>query len=248
MLDKGLTLIMSRTGPGPDDTPYPPPSAGRSILLGAAAGPDGARAAASLTRRGWTVTTASDGARVVARAATGDFALLLLRGTLPVLDGATLAARISRVPPPRGLMPVLMTAGDRLPSDAALLSHVDGVLRSGTPPVDVLTRFAPLFGTAGIGNLLLHFRNRLGALIAAPNPYAIDEGADAAALAHRMTGLAGMLDFAVLAAAWRRVELDGPAHLSDAWVETRIAYATLNILLDRRIIARHRDAGSDGTG
>jgi hypothetical protein len=109
-----------------------------------------------------------------------------------------------------------------------------------TPPVDDLpsepradprTQLAPLLGAAASRDLIRRFHARLTLLLSAPNPYAADEGDTPAALAHRIGGLAGMLGFGDLAAAWLAVETEGSSRLEQAWLETRIAHALLTFLM-----------------
>ncbi|MFD1952525.1 hypothetical protein ACFSGX_17240 [Sphingomonas arantia] len=205
-----------------------------SVLLAVDPVTTAERAAAALTERGWTVTTVTDAATLVARVQTQDFALLLL-GALPDIAPASLAARIARLPPPRGLLPILLLGPDAaLPTDAVLHARIAATSRSGSAPPDPIARLSPLFGAVGIAALMGDFRNRLGALLAATDPCAIGEGATIGAVAHRMAGLGGTLDFPLLSNAWQQVERDGPAHLPDAWAETRITHAVLTLLLDRR--------------
>ncbi|WP_129586405.1 hypothetical protein [Sphingomonas montana] len=213
---------------------FPPIPLGHAILIATADGSHAARPVMLLADRGWILTTVTDGAAAVAHAATRDYDLLWLLGDLSGPDGASLAMRIRRLPPPRGALPVLTTAsGDPPPSDAALHARIAGASRSGVAPPDPVARLAPLVGAAGVAALMTRFRARLAAVLTADDPCAVDEGRTIATLAHRIAGIAGTLDFPLLAAAWQRVERDGPAHLPDAWLETRIARATLDILLDR---------------
>ncbi|GGE89850.1 hypothetical protein [Sphingomonas prati] len=207
-----------------------------SVLLAIGAASTAEHAAVALTGRGWTVTTATDAATLVARAQTQDFALLLL-GALPDGEAAALAARIARLPPPRGLVPIVLLGADTaLPTDDVLRARIAATSRSGTAPLDPIARLSPMFGAVGVASLMGDFRNRLGALLAAADPCAIGEGTTIAGVAHRIAGLGGTLDFPLLADAWQQVERDGPAHLSAAWAETRIAHTVLTLLLDRRTV------------
>jgi hypothetical protein len=225
------------TGPRTDGEHGDPATSNRDhgeILLRAYSDADAASVAAALTGRSWRVLTVRDTPTLVAQAQTRDVALLLLIGASN-RDAAALADRIARIPPPRGLVPVIALASEApLPSDAELRDRIATTPRRGTAPPDPIARLSPLFGAAGIAALMQDFRARLDALLAATDPCTVGEGLTIAAIAHRLAGLSGTLDFPLLADAWRDVERDGPARLPNAWRETRIAHAVLTLLLDRR--------------
>lgn len=84
--------------------------------------------------------------------------------------------------------------------------------------LDDLSRLEAAFGEAEVGAMLHRLRDQLDRAIDAP-----DTGA-----AHRLSGIAGMLGFVELAAAWRGVdEGGGPDAERRARIETRRAIAAI---------------------
>lgn len=180
-----------------------------------------------LSASGWHATRIDDRYAAIAALRLSAVALLWLSSALPAPDKAALVAAIADLPAP---VPVMIVDPAGPGPTAADLRHA-AIPSRVAPRVDPLTRLTPLLGRDGITDLLTRFRDRLARLLAAPDPYAIGEGVTPAALAHRIGGLAGTLDFPLLSAAWLRVETDGPGHLPAAWAETRIVHAMLERLL-----------------
>jgi hypothetical protein len=184
----------------------------------------------ALLEQGWRVCRVTDAADTVAAAALTDFALILLAADLPMIGTMRVVDRLGR--DPDRATPILILA------DAAGLPSGDRLNELATDPAvpvprspGPMARFATLYGEAAVVRLFRRFRDRIAAILDAADPFAIGEGATPIELAHRMTGIAGTLDFAALSIAWAMVDQAGPAALADAWAETRIARAMLDRML-----------------
>lgn len=202
----------------------PPPR----LLLATAATEPGFALAARHADRGWRVTHVTDGAAAVAAAGLGGYALIRLVTDLPRIDAADVAVRIRRWMDDQPPVPIHVTP----PDDAMIAAPSDFPHRPAPPRPDPLRQLTPLLGPTAVHTLMQRFHDRLVLLCAAPDPYAIGEGATPHALAHRVGGLAGILGFGDLAAAWLAVEQDGVERMDAAWIETHIARATLALLLE----------------
>ena len=220
MVEEGGESPMSDLG----TVDSPPPR----LLLATAATESGNALAARHVDHGWRVTHVTDGAAAVAAAALGGYALIRLTTNLPGIDAADIAARIRQHPDDQPPVPIHITP----PDDGSIATPSDFPHRPAPPRPDPLRQLTPLLGPAAVHKMMQRFHERLVLLCAAPDPYVIGEGATPHALAHRVGGLAGILGFGDLAAAWLALEQDGVERMDAAWTETHIACATLALLLD----------------
>lgn len=179
---------------------------------------------AAMARSGRVIEAVDDEYSAVAVLRAVQLAAVVLADDLPGPAQALVARHAANV-----AVPVLI-ANRMAPPGAADLARY-AAASPVMPRPDPLTRLAPLFGHAGMVDLLARFRDRLAVLIATADPLSAGEGATRAAVAHRLAGMAGMLDLPELAGAWAAVEQGGDAHWPDAWTESRIALAQLDRLL-----------------
>ena len=171
-----------------------------------------------------TIVHADHEYSAIARIRMTMFALVVAMDDLPG-DAQALIVRHAALM----AVPVLIASRATPPTAADLVRQAAAPTVAARP--DPLARLAPMFGRAGVVDLFARFRDRLAAVLAAADPLAIGEGATRPALAHRLAGMAGMLDLPDLADAWAAVETGGDAHWPAARIESRIALAQLDLML-----------------
>lgn len=197
-----------------------------------------AELSAALAGLGSSVVEADDavGAEAVA-AGRRDLALMLVDLDAPRLDGPTLAARVRALDGPVATVPILGVTERKVRStDTAPGPKLDDVLRRPLGPEGskMLTawlpdgddpagaRLAELFDGAEVARLVASLRNQLAAAVAEL------DALGTCAHAHRLAGLAGMLDLADVHRAWLALSKGDDSAAADARRVARIAVAQID--------------------
>lgn len=175
-------------------------------LLVAHPDPDFRRwAEATLSAAGWRVESAGDGPAAVEAVRAGDHALVLLDLQLVVLDGRAAATAIRGCGLGVASVPILALASgpagdagidDQLPKPCTAAALIDAVEAWRPLHAHPSSRLAALLGSEELTRLVGRFRMQLAEALETLG------SAPDVRHAHRLAGLAGMLGFSDVYAAW----------------------------------------------
>lgn len=188
-----------------------------------------------LSRTGWIVTTAADGAQGVAEARAAVPALIVMDIDMPVLDGWAAVAAIRQPDHPASAAPILAFTTLKV-ADAELAARgFDGRVPKPCAPADFAAAIAPwrpngvmegfarlssIFDATELEPLLHSLGQQLTEILE-------DEQAGRGQ-AHRIAGAAGTLGFAQVSEAWLAVSEGDESAYEGARREARRALAAID--------------------